>query len=215
MKTKPLSANASRRPRLGRLFHCFATAAAIVASSLLFVVPPTFAQANVGTDPDDPLPWGSVTVANPPDPLGYYPAQRFQSSRLARTAIPPAQPQSQPGLAPQAANPYGSDLDNPPDWGSSVVPGPSNNYGDVSPYAYSGDVSSYLFHGNDTLAPSESPQLDAAPQQPPSPTLPPAYVPPDPDGLVESFEHGPINPSFPELPPEQVQLPGTLQGRLP
>jgi hypothetical protein len=216
MKTKSSAANGysqifSRRAPL---------VATILAVSALLLVRPAFAQEPKGTDSEDPAPWGSTIVANPPDPLetaappsidqpwaytAHANERTVQSPDTSALATPPIQPVPESPLAsvPPAPDGYRSDSENPPPWGATVVPSP-NNYGDVSPYMFNNAGAYTPSYGGSAMAP--------VPQQSVQPEAPQGYVPPAPVGLVESFGHGPINPTFPELPPSVLGRPvGTYQ----
>lgn len=216
MKTKSSAANSysqffARRAPL---------AATILAASALLLVRPVFAQEPKGTDSDDPAPWGSTIVANPPDPLYDAPPPRIDrpwaytahpneataptadTSALATAPIQPV-PESPLVSTPPAPDGYSSNFENPPPWGTTVIPS-LNDYGDVSPYTFS-NAGAYT-------TPSYGSGMVPSPQESVLPQSPQGYVPPPPVGLVESFGHGPINPTFPELPPSALGRPvGTYQ----
>ena len=195
--------------------------ATIFAASVLLLVRPVFAQEPRGTDSDDPAPWGSTIVANPPDPLydapppsidkpWAYSAHRNEAATPApdtsALATPPIQPMPESPLVstPPAPDGYSSNFENPPPWGTTVIPSP-NGYGDVSPYTFN-NAGAY------NTTPSYGSGIAPVPQESVQPQSPQGYVPPAPVGLVESFGHGPINPTFPELPPSTLGRPvGTYQ----
>jgi len=189
-----------------RLLRRASLAATILAASAFVFVQPIFAQANVGSDPENPLPWGSVTVVNPPGPFGVLGnSPSSNSSALAPAPIQP-QPESQISI-PQGPSSSTSTADNPPPWGSTAVASP-DNYGDVNPYSFS-NAGAYTTPSYGGAAISPAPE---GPIQPVEPGSPQGFVPPAPVGLVESFGSPPINPSFPELPPSVFARPaGTFQ----
>ena len=179
-------------------------AATILAVSALFFVQPVFAQADVGSDPDNPLPWGSVIVANPPGPLGT-PENYSMSSNsppIAPAPMQALQPESPQVFVPPAPDANAYDADNPPPWGSTVVKN-QDSYGDFNPNTLGepGGYTTPLYGGS---------AMSRAPEGPVLPETSQAFVPQAPVGLVESFGHPPINPTFPELPPAALGRPGTF-----
>ena len=206
MKSKSFTANGYSQI----FFRRAHLAATILAASALVFVQPVFAQSNVGSDPGDPLPWGSVTVANPPDPFevpGNAPSS--DAPALASAPMQRMQPESPLVTVPPAPDGYDSNGDNPPPWGSTEVHN-QDNYGDFNPYAV-GEPGGYTTPMYDGSALGSAPE---APMQPAQPESSQGYVPPAPTGLVESFGRPPINPSFPELPPSALSRPGTFQNTI-
>lgn len=201
MKTKTSFANSCSR----RFSQCAFLAVAIVAASTLAFARPVFAQADVGSDPGDPLPWGSTIVANPPDPFhmpGNDTAESSNSAPVAPAPMQPVQPESSVASVPTVPDANTFDAENPPPWGSTVVNN-QDSYGDFNPNTL-GEPGGY------TTPSYEGSVMAPGPEGPALPETSPAFVPQAPVGLVESFGHPPINPTFPELPPAALSRPGTF-----
>jgi hypothetical protein len=122
MKTKSFTAKGYSQI----LCRSAALTAAIVAASALAFAQPVFAQANTGSDPDNPEPWGSTTVASSPDPLESPPsvdqpwAYTNQPSHLQSFDGPPLVPAPEQPFDPEEA---GSMYVAPPPTGMLELPG--------------------------------------------------------------------------------------------
>jgi hypothetical protein len=87
---------------------------------------------------------------------------------------------------------HGSDPDNPPPWGSTIITSPSNS-GEANPYSF--DDPRYY-----SMPSYDDPALSPAPEQPAENLPGSTFVPPAPVGLVEPFGLPPVNPATsPEL----------------